>query len=716
MVSPSSNDFKNIEQNNSVKNCFFIWSNSLILILTAIPVFSYFASKIFNLPVWNVPKVYELKMYALALIACALLSLLSLYSSEFFRRAYTKYQTYLLFFYPLAIFIYSIIPDGLWRYLSVCILTIIGWCIFAYEARNSKGQQTSKPFFNEYYNAFFLISLTISILLILNYSKVLTFTWDSTWKEIACIFIFSFLFLRWANLNGKYFVWMLPFFLFVATFLSMGGKEIAHYSFFLGPVIESIYGHYHPLVLNIQYGAGLTAFLVIYFKLMGIVSLDNMQFLLKTLMLIQFLLVYAIGVAIYQSRKIAFLVLLTTLFFSFYSVGGCQYYMWPSIGFIRFGFIYLILFCYALQNKLLSDRATNVLTALLGSIAFIWSFESAIYTLPALFFAEYMNKNLKKFLSVFWFCFSFIIALYLFSFLLEKKWPPISHYYEYALVYANGFGQISMGNATSFWWLFPLLYGFILIKILTGEITNKIIIALTIYGMAIFTYFGGRAHPATLLLIAIPFVMLSAYLTLNLRLRSILLKQIMFSLMLIVFFAVNNGLFTGATINVLQEKNIPYLKESFRIFMGRKDQVNLYENPINLYIYPNKALCSSFVNPLANYVEHHSIAILSPDDSFLTPFYACTKTYNALLASPLGQVAINPAAIARTRERAANISNRYILVDTKLFDTINPTKFCEIDLTKVRANILEKLKLVKISELKFRETTFVVFRILHSSK
>lgn len=693
---------KNLPASNVIKNCFFLWSNGLILALTGIPIISFLISKLNHAPVWFVPKVYELKMYALAFLFCAGLSTLTLYFPTFFRKNYQKYQTYLLFFYPLCIFLYSFIPNELLRYLTVFVLTIIGFGIFLVEVRDKKTANVT--FFNIHYNTLFLISLAASVSLIMFYSHDLIFTLRTSLLWIVSLFIFIVIFLKWANLNSKYFVWILPFFLFAATFWSMGGEDLTHYSFFLGPVTESLYGHFHPLVLNAQYGVGLTTFLVFYFKLIGMVSLNNMQFLLKILTLIQFLLIYAIGVAIYRSKKVAFLILLTTLFFSFYSVNGWQYYMAPSIGFLRFGFIYLILFCYTLEDKYISQKTTNVLTSILLSLAVIWSFESAIYTVPAIFFAEFINKNLKKFLPIFSGCFLVILTLYLSPFILEKTWPPISRYAEYALVYAQGFGQISVGTATSFWWLFPLLYGFVLIKIITGEISNKIIVALTIYGMAVFTYFGGRAHPSALLEVAIPFVLLTAYLSLNLKINSTFRKHSVFAMTLIVFFMVNNVLFEGVALKVIWERNIPFTKQSILAFMGLPNQVVAFESPREME-------CSASFDSLTKYIENNSIAMVSVDENLLLHYSACTKTYNALLADPYEEVAINPAAIERTRERAPNLPNRYILVDAKLLDTKNPYTIFDksIDMSIATSRILEKLQLTKIDELKFGKTTLVVF-------
>ncbi len=705
----SDDQLNSAARSNIIKNCFFLWSNLLILILTAIPLINFLVSKFFAKPLWFVPKVYELKLYGLVMGLCVLISMLGRYFPDFFRRNYPKYQFYLLFFYPVAVTLYSLIPFELIRYLSVFSLVLIGAVFFINDLENVHSEQ--KSFYNKWFNPLLLVSVGVSIATLLYFSSAPIFTIKSSWPWILGVFVSFFLCLRFINLKYGYLIWLLPIFLFVVTFWSMAGTDITHYGFFLGPVIESIYGHFHPLVLDAQYGAGLTTFLTLYFLLKGVISLKNMQLLIKTLSFMEFLLIYFIGVSIYQSRKIAFLALLTVLFYTFYSVNGWSYYMAPSIGSLRLGFIYLILFCYALENKLLSNRNVTILTALLSSIAFIWSFECAIYILPAVFFAEYMNKNLRKFLPIFSIFLVIVISLYLLPFALQGEWPPLSRYYEYAMLYANGFGQISLGYNTSVWWLYPLVYGYVLIRIISGSISNKIIIALTIYGIAIFTYFGGRAHPSNLLNVSIPFVLLSIYLILNLNLRSTFIKQLVLVISMTFFFMVNNVLYTAVEINLIGQKNIPLIKESFLAFLGKNNQMMDYD--VN-YKTANLT-CPADYDPLKKYIENNSIAVISLNDNILINFYACTKSHNALLINTFEETFINPRAVARVLNRGDNFLNHYLLVDASLIDdTSFPPDLNQlinkIQLKRNLNQLINKIQGVKTTEVKINQTTFIVFQ------
>ena len=122
-----------------------------------------------------------------------------------------------------------------------------------------------------------------------------------------------------SHLKKQLLIYLLLLSLFMITFFSTSGYDIYHYTYFIGPIIEIIYGHFHPLTLDAQYGSGLTTFLALYYKLLGYVTIGGMQNLLKILTFMQYSLVFFIASAIYQSRKIAFLALLATLFFHFYS-------------------------------------------------------------------------------------------------------------------------------------------------------------------------------------------------------------------------------------------------------------------------------------------------------------------------------------------------------------------------------------------------------------
>ncbi len=671
-----------------ISNSFFIWFQIIILFLTGITLISDIQNFIFHTTPWTVPKTDELMIYALAMLMCALIPLLSKSILVLANHEFTYYKIYFLLLCPVSVVLYWMLSEKL-RYLYVYILTLIGLCVFYADA---KGFKLKKPvFFNQYFDKCLIASMTFCVFFIVWRCQDNHFSLFFKW--ILPVFLLFFSILRFANFYSRYLLFFVPIFLFIVTFFSSAGYNNSHYNFILGPVIEILYGHAHPLSIDNQYGGGLTAFLALYFKLKGNISIEGFQTLLHFLTFIQYLLVYFICVTLYHSHRIALLTLLAILFFGFYSLGD-GYYATPSTGFLRFGFIYLILLSYMLEDKLYSKEVGYFITAIIGSLSIIFSFEIAIYTIPALFFAEYMSGNIRLFLPIFIGCIIVTAAIYLSPFILQAKWPLLWHYYEYPLLYAAGFGQIPLNRLISFWWLFPLLYGFFLIRIVSGNISNKIIIALVVYGMALFTYYGGRAHPNNIFHISIPFIILSVYLVINLKSLSLFARQILLTFTFIVFIAVQSEwIYVGdPVIQGIWIRNIPLAINSLTPYKLPIKVGGLTETPRHTHD------CSYYL-ALMPYVKNNAIALLSADNDFID-FYACSHTHNALHINPYYEIAINPKAVNRMITNAGRGYNKYFLVDADLlkqkFDKANSMMTWKI-LDKIQAKPVGIVKLPNIT-------------------
>jgi hypothetical protein len=696
----------NITQKDTlIKNCFFLWSQAVILLLSGIPVISQIVSELSGAPVWVVPKAYELKIYAVTMMVCFAMPFLCRYAPSLLLKDHPRYKLFFLLFYPCAVLIYSLALPDFMRCASVFILALTGVALLVYDMRCTIGLQDS--YCSRHYNELLLTSVSLTILLIICQSNANVFNFFSI--TALGMFLVVFAILRFANFQTKYFACLVPIFIFLVAFGSMQGAiEVTHYSFFLGPITEVLYGHFHPLAVNAQYGSGLTAFLALYFKAKGAVSFVGLQELLKYLQFVQYLLIYLIATVLYRSQKIAFLTLLAILLFNFFAPNVKYYYCNPSSGFLRFGFIYLILACYLLENKIVSSRTVNFMTSILGSVAFLWSFESAVYTLPALFFAEYMAKDLRKFLPIFLSCFGVVILLYLSPFLLEGHWPPVWRYYEYAMVYVHGFGQISLNRLTSFWWLLPLLYGFLLIKIMTGDISNKLVSALTVYGMAIFTYFAGRSHPINIFVISIPFILLSVYCILDLKSPSSLVKEALLALALVVFPSAYYVI--GSNSMVIQgvwDINVPLVKNFLLIgpappFLISDSGSPWWDKAYDDNVAPD---CAKYA-PLNKYLKNKAIAILSTDNKNLTNFYACTQSHNALSVNPYYETAINSKAVARAVKQASTLESHYLLVESNLLKS--PRDPWESEMTPA---ILQQLHAKKVGEFQLADQAITLFQI-----
>jgi hypothetical protein len=275
------------------------------------------------------------------------------------------------------------------------------------------------------------------------------------------------------------------------------------------------------------------------------------------------------------------------------------------------------------------------------------------------------------------------------------------------MFYANGFGQVSLNRFTSFWWLFPLLYGFFLLKLIAGTIQNKTISALTIYGMATFTYFGGRSHGINLYIVSIPFVLLSIYLIFNLKSISSFTKQIFLAAVPAIFVSAhdfyNKPLLIG---EVIYKTNLPLIR-NFLLFNPERPVIWLTRRlPGSRFsAEPN---CSTY-SSLKKYLENGSIAILSTHDNNLIPFFACTKSHNALIINPYWETAINPIAVARKIELTKTLKNNYIFVDAELFkeesDPVSPQWY-----TKMVSSILNQLPLKRIGSINSQGDTLIIYQ------
>jgi hypothetical protein len=286
----------------------------------------------------------------------------------------------------------------------------MGWVIIYYDLKQNIGIKNS--YLNRHYNQLLIVSIALSVFFIVLESEENAFSPFSVVGVITFFTIFSIL--KFNKIPDKFFIFFIPIFVFVLVFGSMtGSMEVSHYGFFLGPVIEVLYGHLHPLTFDVQYGGGLTAFLALYYKIRGFVSFGGLQDLLKVLTFIQYIFIYFMSVSLYRSQLVAFVAMLAVLILSFFLPLSQYYYAVPSLGFLRFGFIYIIIVFYMLENKILSPRFVTCLVSITGAIAVLWSFESAVYTLPALLLTEYLSKNLKRFLSVFFCSFFILTFLYL---------------------------------------------------------------------------------------------------------------------------------------------------------------------------------------------------------------------------------------------------------------------------------------------------------------
>lgn len=256
MEASSAQDKKNL-----VQNSFFIWSHILILLLISIPLISKLLSATFHISEWILPKIYELKLYALAMLGCLIIPYLKSYAPKLLLEEHQNYNKFILLFYPVSVFLYSLSMPEYLRYGGIFILCLVGLGVLFYDRIFPNGKY---GFLKKYYNQSLIFSISLTVLLIISHSDANTFHLFSLLSLIVAVCVF--LGLRFLNLESPFFSVAVIVFLGIVIFGSMlGAMEVTHYSFFLGPIIEILYGHLHPLSIDIQYGGGLSFFSNIIF-------------------------------------------------------------------------------------------------------------------------------------------------------------------------------------------------------------------------------------------------------------------------------------------------------------------------------------------------------------------------------------------------------------------------------------------------------------------
>jgi hypothetical protein len=304
-----------------------------------------------------------------------------------------------------------------------------------------------------------------------------------------------------------------------------------HYSFFLGPLADLRGGKSLLYDVNSQYGVFIFYFLSSFFKILPL-GFKSLCFVITCLYVIQYFCFYFILRQLFESKFFSFFclgVLLTVNYFA------PQDYVtnFPSVGPLRFGFIYLLLILVILRNKHENYRLYFYLaeSAVVASAVF-WSFEVCFYTLPA-YLAHIFYENasfdtsfkidgkplIRRIFFLTGFCFLILIFIYSDVFCRIHDWPHWDYYFDYVLLYKNGFGMLWM-PAFGSWWilvgillvsLFVILGGFLKTKDVTLPTHFNAIALLTFYGIFQFFYFLGRAHPNNLFHICMPSILLGAY-------------------------------------------------------------------------------------------------------------------------------------------------------------------------------------------------------------
>jgi hypothetical protein len=300
-----------------------------------------------------------------------------------------------------------------------------------------------------------------------------------------------------------------------------------HYSFFLGPVADLVGGKSLLVNINAQYGVLIFYFLrfFFYFMPLGFVSFSAV---LAFLTGVQYLLFFFIVRKLFKSEILSFFSLIVLLLINHFAQFN-DGILFPSVGPLRFGHIYVLMALILLRNQNPQKRNRfYLLESLVVGISFFWSFEVCFYIVFSyfcllLFESISVGKGFKFDLPLFlkrqfWImgCILGIgLLIYLDVFRRTFEWPHWSYYFDFVSNYKNGFGMLEL-PAIGYWWIFvATLYFslFAVIGISAGK--NKTlpqnlnaIFLLTIYGILQFTYYFGRAHSNNLFHLSMPVILL----------------------------------------------------------------------------------------------------------------------------------------------------------------------------------------------------------------
>jgi hypothetical protein len=307
--------------------------------------------------------------------------------------------------------------------------------------------------------------------------------------------------------------------------------ERYHATYFLGPLSDLVGGKSLLANINGQYGIYIFYFLSLFFKILPL-GFKSFCFVLTSLTIIQYFCFYFVARHLFNSKLYSFLCLIVLLMVNHFATVG---YMtqYPSVGPLRFGFIYLLLMIIIFRNRYPEYKNYfYIAEAAVAAIAIFWSFEVGVYTVPAylgLMFYESVlieggiefNWKLlaRRVAYMICFCLPLLGFIYLDVFQRTHELPHWSYYFDYIFYYKGGFDMLPV-DPIGVWWLMIGILLFSLFIVLGGLTKTKelmdcsdfnAVVLLTFYGITQFLYFMGRAHPNNLFHVSMPSILLGAY-------------------------------------------------------------------------------------------------------------------------------------------------------------------------------------------------------------
>lgn len=270
------------------------------------------------------------------------------------------------------------------------------------------------------------------------------------------------------------------------------------------------------LLVNVTSLYGLfPVFILPLFKLIGL-SVFTFSLVMGSLLCVSYLCMYMFMNKVVSNKILLYCGFLALIFYSFLGSSptfpNIYYQYWPIR--ILFPAIFLLLTAVYLKKE---TRISYYIFTALCSLGVLWNFDSGIIVFIAwivlLSYNELSKNNqiLTKFIKILThifvsalFLITAVLCFSLITQLVSGSWPDLSLFLQYQKMFLSGYFMIEMLPPPHSWNLVILTYLVGLLISIAALIRNKVeyrtklIFALTILGIGIFTYFEGRSHDATL--------------------------------------------------------------------------------------------------------------------------------------------------------------------------------------------------------------------------
>lgn len=305
-----------------------------------------------------------------------------------------------------------------------------------------------------------------------------------------------------------------------------------HQAFYAGPVNSILLGR--PVLTETfsQYGAGMFDFLAGVFEIVPL-GYGTFGLLVGLLAGLQLVVVYAVMRAAGLGQLVTALTSAVIVAVNLYGPSA-TFVAFPSTGALRFGLGWLLVAAAVFAWRRPGDRLLNALPWATLGVASVWSFEAFVYCVVTMAALVAMGARLRE---VTWDGFAHRLArdvaamavvvvgahlaFALLTRLFAGDWPDWGGYLEYIRLYSvNGFGTMLVDP----WQAGVAMAGMYVVSLVVAcrylihrrdqcreaAPLMALIVGVTAFGVASFTYYLGRSHPMNQLHIAPVAIVLGA--------------------------------------------------------------------------------------------------------------------------------------------------------------------------------------------------------------